>query len=359
MSATKDSIFVQIASYRDRECQWTVKDLFEKASNPERITVGICWQFDPERDQACFQHKTRPNQVRCIDVHIQDSKGVCWARRQTQTLWDGEEYTLVIDSHMRFAPDWDTQIIKQLAECTSDKPLISCNPAAYTPPDKLEPNPYPTIRRAHPFSKVGEMRCRGEILEKAPPHPLNGAFIAAGLMFSRSQVIEEVPYDPYLYFNQEEISYAARLYTHGWDIFSARKMLFYHWYFNQKTSEQPLHWRDHEAWEKFQNQGLQRFNHLTGYQTTTDSEIIKELDRYGLGTKRNLKAFKDYCGVDFKNKTVSEKGLYCLFIKDREKYLPRIYIPELDGAKELATPNLQTDRKAATPQKYPPLPASN
>ena len=266
MSTTKDSIFVQIASYRDPECQWTVKDLFEKASNPERISVGICWQFDPERDQACFQQKTRPNQVRSIDVHIQDSKGVCWARRQTQTLWDGEEYTLVIDSHMRFAPDWDTQIIKQLTECASDKPLISCNPASYTPPNKLESNPYPTIRRAHPFNKEGEMRCRGLILQKIPPHPLNGAFIAAGLMFSRSLVIEEVPYDPYLYFNQEEISYATRLYTHGWDVFSAKKMLFYHWYNNQKMSGRPLHWRDHDAWEKFQKHGLRRFNHLTGYQ---------------------------------------------------------------------------------------------
>ena len=34
-------IFVQIASYRDRECQYTVKDLFDKATHPERLSVGV------------------------------------------------------------------------------------------------------------------------------------------------------------------------------------------------------------------------------------------------------------------------------------------------------------------------------
>ena len=37
----EDTIFVQIASYRDPELQWTLKDLFEKAKRPENIFVGI------------------------------------------------------------------------------------------------------------------------------------------------------------------------------------------------------------------------------------------------------------------------------------------------------------------------------
>lgn len=37
----EDTIFVQIASYRDSELQWTLKDLFEKAKRPENIFVGI------------------------------------------------------------------------------------------------------------------------------------------------------------------------------------------------------------------------------------------------------------------------------------------------------------------------------
>jgi hypothetical protein len=36
--------------------------MFEKAIFPERIFVGICWQFDEEEDKDCFQVETRPEQ---------------------------------------------------------------------------------------------------------------------------------------------------------------------------------------------------------------------------------------------------------------------------------------------------------
>jgi predicted 2-oxoglutarate/Fe(II)-dependent dioxygenase YbiX/peroxiredoxin len=76
---------------------------------------------------------------------------------------------------------------------------------------------------------------------------------------------------------------------------------------------------------------LARFNHLTSYKISDDPEVIKEFELYGLGKVRTLEDYRDYCGVDFKNKTVSETGLRCLFIKHRKKYLSRIYIPELDN----------------------------
>lgn len=83
-SDTPPRIFVGIPSYRDpgafqyvldghklfyaglsgspsisdgiTECQYTVKDLFEKAQCPDRVFVGICWQFDPEEDKEVESH---------------------------------------------------------------------------------------------------------------------------------------------------------------------------------------------------------------------------------------------------------------------------------------------------------------
>jgi hypothetical protein len=43
-------IFVYIASFRDAECQWTLRDLFVKAAHPERVSVGVMWQIDPVAD---------------------------------------------------------------------------------------------------------------------------------------------------------------------------------------------------------------------------------------------------------------------------------------------------------------------
>ena len=134
-------IFVAIASYRDTECQWTVKDLFEKATYPDRIFVGICWQFVPGEDDDCFQVTTRPEQCRVLEFHARDSQGACWARHQGQTLWRGEDYVLQIDSHMRFVPGWDERLLEMLAACPSDRAVLSTYPPAYVPPTIWRPNP--------------------------------------------------------------------------------------------------------------------------------------------------------------------------------------------------------------------------
>jgi Rps23 Pro-64 3,4-dihydroxylase Tpa1-like proline 4-hydroxylase/GT2 family glycosyltransferase/peroxiredoxin len=335
--AGKPRIFVQIASYRDPECQWTVRDLFEKATHPERITVAICWQFDPAEDADCFQISTRPEQVKVLPYDWRESDGVCWARRQTQLLWEGEEYSLQIDAHMRFIPGWDEAMIAELAACPSAKPVLSCSPASYIPPNQLEKNPHPTVRRVTPFFADGNIRGRGEALHRTPHQPLNGAFIAAGFVFARSEIIEEVPYDPYLYFDQEEIAYAARLYTHGWDVFSTRRPLLYH-YYNTGNQNRRMHWddlrrSDEQKIRMLKSHGLSRLNHLTGYQQSRDPEVIREIGFYGFGDARSLQQFEVYCGIDFKKKIASERALRAEFIDGLAQYRDGgIHVPELDGA---------------------------
>lgn len=329
MTQSQPRIFVQIASYRDDECQWTVKDLFEKAAHPDRVFVGICWQFDEQEDQHCFQVSTRPEQVRIYPVDWREAEGVCWARYHAQQLWEGEEYTLQIDSHMRFVPGWDDLLIEELAACPSEKPLLTNSIGSYTPPNDLEKNPTPLVRRVTPFSKEGNIRGKSERIDRVPPVPLNAAFISAGFMFSRSDVIRDVPYDPYLYFDQEEITYALRLYTHGWDIFSARRPFLYHFYnVGPKAPSRPMHWRDlHKEDEKriafLRERGLARFNHITRHKISADPEVIRELDQYGLGTVRTLADYEAYTGIDFAGKRVSNRALCCEFIKDITKYRDR------------------------------------
>jgi predicted 2-oxoglutarate/Fe(II)-dependent dioxygenase YbiX len=328
-----ERIFVQIASYRDPECQWTVKDLFAKATYPDRVFVGICWQYDPQEDADCFQHAARPHQVRVAPFHWKESQGVCWARAQTQQLWDGEEYTFTIDSHMRFEQGWDERFITELAECPSPDAILTNHPASYTPPDNLEKGVMPTILRAHPYSPEGDIRFRGDFLDRLPDKPLRGAFIAAGLMFSRSNVITEVPYDPYLYFNQEEISLAARFFTHGFDVYSPREVLVYHYYNPAPDKKKrPLHWDDNKNWTELQDRARQRLNHLLGHTPNDDPIVTRDLMKYGLGHVRSLKEFEAFCGIDFARREVSERALRCGFIENLSLYKDKpIYIPEIDG----------------------------
>lgn len=324
-------IFVNIASYRDPECQWTVKDLFEKASDPDRIFVGICWQFDEEEDQACFQVSTRPDQVRVYPIDWREAGGVCWARHQAQQLWEDEEYTLMIDSHMRFQQNWDEDLIAELARCPADKPVISSSPAPYDPPDKLSTRLQPTVRRAKQFTPDGNVRCQGEALDIAPSEPLKGAFLVANFIFSKSEITSEVPYDPYLYFDQEEILYAAKLYTHGWTIYHPTRQFLYHFYNTKEApggSVRKLHWVDLRASDDarirhLKTRGMRRMNHLTGYELTDDPDVTQELEKYGFGSVHSLEEFEAFSGVDFKNKVTRNRGLFCEFIEDFAKYRRR------------------------------------
>lgn len=95
-----ERIFVSIACFRDSECRWTVKDLFQKADVPGRVWVGIVWQIDEQEDGE-FAHLRGLNaaareRVREVRVDWRTATGPCLARHQAQQLWDGEEFFLQV-----------------------------------------------------------------------------------------------------------------------------------------------------------------------------------------------------------------------------------------------------------------------
>ena len=104
-------IFVQIASYRDPELLPTIRDCINKSKYPENLTFGICWQRDENESMSEFENDPR---FKVLDYHWSKSKGLCWARSEIQKLWEGEEYTLQLDSHHRFLQDWDVELIEMM-----------------------------------------------------------------------------------------------------------------------------------------------------------------------------------------------------------------------------------------------------
>ena len=107
-------IFVQIASYRDPQLEPTIKDMLANAKKPKNITFGIARQFSEEDGFDKLEDYRKDKRFRILDIPCEESKGVCWARNLTQQLYQGETYTLQIDSHMRFVKDWDDILIKMI-----------------------------------------------------------------------------------------------------------------------------------------------------------------------------------------------------------------------------------------------------
>jgi Rps23 Pro-64 3,4-dihydroxylase Tpa1-like proline 4-hydroxylase len=295
----KPRIFVQIASYRDPDCQWTVKDMFEKATHPERIFAGICWQFIKGEDDAFFKEPyPRPKQVRVHEMDARESKGVCYARSLTQKLWQDEEFTLQIDSHMRFEQGWDDLLLEMWKQCGHEKAVLTCYPPGFTPPDTLQRD-WVFGMAAKEFEDNGILLMHGKPgfrINHLPDRPIPGAFASACMYFAPSRIIKDVPYDPNLYFFGEEISLAVRFWTHGYELFHPNKLVIYH---DWDRTKRKTHFDDHKEWPKQNDIAFARVRHMLGTEESKDKEVTKDLDKYGLGKARTLAEYEAYSGVSF------------------------------------------------------------
>ncbi|MBF0614307.1 MAG: hypothetical protein G8237_11120 [Magnetococcales bacterium] len=314
MSAHPDSlatIFVSIASYRDSDGPNTLRDLFDKARHPERVCAGVLWQILPTEDDPAIYTRLpdlRAAQVRDRTIHVSDSLGACWARHRIQEeFYQNEDYYLQIDSHTRFDPEWDVQLIAMLHACPSPKPILSTHPNRFEPPDTRLAKGYPHLR-AKKFNRDQILIPQGEYiaLDARPPAPRPSAFVGGGLLFGPGSMVHEVPYDPRLYFHGEEITLSVRLWTHGYDLYSPNDIILYHDYTNKTR---PRHWDDHKVdWTKLQKISVARLEHLLEIRPSTDPEVLQEIERFGLGQVRTLAEYEAYADVDLRRRVIGTRA---------------------------------------------------
>lgn len=301
------SIFVSIAAYRDPDCVNTLRSLFATAHEPDRIRVGLCWQALPGIDDEFYPVRDREDQCALLFVDARESRGACWARSRIESLWRGEDYFFQIDSHMRFTPDWDVALQDMLAKCASDKPVLSTYaqefPKDFSETEDLAAEIFPNLY-AQKFDDDGVLLLGSTCypLSSAPELPERNPFFSANFFFAAASVIEEVPYDPHLYFFGEEISMAVRLFTHGWDVFTPNAVPIYHNY--ERRPERGLHWDDHGDWRDLDRRSKARVRHLLRMEDSRDPDVLVDIDDYSLGAVRSLADYEKFAGVDFRTRTI-------------------------------------------------------
>lgn len=305
---TEPEIFVQIASYRDPQLPATVWDLIGKARHPERLRLGLCLQIT----EAEAQHRgpaalpwgdaLRGAEVRLETIPAARSQGCCWARSRTQGLWRREPFTLQIDSHTRVVPDWDRELLAMWQRCDDPRAVISAYPNPFPLPEVPDSRPLPLLA-AERFDERGLLRLRGVNTfsdpESWPSRPLPGAFIGAGMIFGPAELIEEVPYDPQLYFHGEELSLALRLWSHGFNVYNPDRVLVFHLY-GAGGDSRSLHWEDHPDWRDRESRSLARLRALI------HGEGLAE--PFGLGTLRDLSGWERWSGVDLRRQGISPEA---------------------------------------------------
>lgn len=110
--------------------------------------------------------------------------------------------------------------------------------------------------------------------------------------------MDEIPYDPYLYFTGEEITLGARLWTNGWEIYCPNEVIAYHNY--SKQIERPRHWAEKNDWVELSRRSRRRIRHILGIAIIKDNDDLVEIERYGLGSIRTLAEYEAFSGLDFK-----------------------------------------------------------
>jgi glycosyltransferase involved in cell wall biosynthesis len=310
-------IFIQIASYRDPELVKTIKSSIENAKKPKNLVFGIARQFHPEDGFDDLSEYSKDKRFRILDIPYLESKGACWARNSIQQLYKDEEYTLQIDSHMRFAPNWDEEMInmiKQLQKKGHKKPLLTGYVSSFDPDND------PGSRIQEPWRMTFDRFIpEGAVFflpETIPgwqnlTEPVTARFYSAHYCFTLGRFAKEVQHDPDYYFHGEEISIAARAYTWGYDLFHSHKTLIWHEYTRKGRTKQ---WDDDKQWVDRNNFCHKKNRALFGM----DGEEPMEHGIYGFGPERTLREYEIYSGLLFSKRAVQQETL-------DKKYPPNTY----------------------------------
>jgi hypothetical protein len=282
-------IFVTIAAYRDRDLRGTVSSALVAATRPERLRFGICHQFDDVTEHDLDEFADDPR-FAIEQVPFRASRGVGWARARANQVFDDEPYLLQIDAHMRFVDGWDESLISMLAEVDSERALLSTYPPGFWLDDagteQFEVNRSARRLALVPDQAPGAFRQCPEF-ETQAHRPGSHALVAAGFLFSTGQFVREVPYDPEIYFEGEEIALAVRAYTHGFDSYWPNQNVMYHWY----NHPSPVHWNGDIEFRSFERAGRERVARLL-------SGHDAGFGPFGLGHRRTLDAFGHFSGID-------------------------------------------------------------
>jgi hypothetical protein len=331
------TIFISIAAYRDPELLPTVRDCLAKARFPERLRFGICWQHEDNEPRPSLFDDRR---FQVLPIHWRDSKGACWARASLMGLLQGETWFLQLDSHHRFAADWDVKLLDEAASTGSLKPVLTTYAASFLPGDDGSMSDEPLQMNFDRFTDDGIILFRPGVIPdwRDRTTPVPARFISAHFLFAPASFVRDVPYDPELYFLGEEITLTVRAFTHGYDLFHPLQPIVWHEY---TRSYRAKHWNDHTAENGIVHEWHQR-------DAVSREKIGKFLHdphtgAFGCGTARTFADYQAYAGFDFRLRRAQEHT--------RANLPPPNHPAPSDWAQRIADHRI---RIAVDPQVLPP-----
>lgn len=316
-------IFVSIVSYRDPDTIRTINSLFQSAYQPHRIRVGVVWQCKADEDQSFMHIPTEyHNRIKQHKIDFSAARGPMYARSLCEQLHDDEELYLQIDSHMRFRPGYDHDLIDWYYRCIEqgdNKPVISGYPANFSVNDiTTEQAPWTEPVNAmvaqSEFDKDGFVRISGKPIHPLPAHSQqldSSLFLAAGFLFCSSEaILRDVPHSrsfPFSFFG-EELLLSMRLFTYGYSFYLPRHAIIRHaWERTHRPTFQELLRDEHKSEElrQIQQTSKTQLLHILYNELDNSNDTFNNL----FGTIRTRSEFWSERSIDPIQRTIKEPAL--------------------------------------------------
>lgn len=293
------TIFVQIASYRDPELLRTIQSCLKQAKHPERLTFGILNQYDDDTKNIVNDFKTYPN-FTIKEQDWRDSRGVGIARYICNSLYQGEDFTLQIDSHMRFKKNWDEDLIDEWQKCEHPKAVLSSYPPEFYYSDSKEEvyiDLPPSLLVVRSFDLGYIPVFKSVTVPTTINKPYKANFCCGGFLFTIGSVCKEVPYCREICFTGEEIVHSVRLFTHGYKMYTPHEWSIYHLYKRPKSHR---FWNDFTSDKKLESIYV-NMNQISS-KWVKDSLANQHTELWG--SSAALKDFENYSGINFQAKVL-------------------------------------------------------
>ena len=310
------SIFVQVPAYRDFELPKTIENMYNKASGRHTVNFGVhnCVMFHGEVSvDASWPY----GEVRVVESIAPSNIGLQLARKLANEQYNGEDYYLQIDSHMRLVRDWDEKLIANIDFYRSlgiNKPLLTMYPATYTynddgteryaPPEDDLPPYRPSVISFHENQKqFADTLLPSQMAVGCAPECVYTASTSGGFIFTLGEFHRLTP-NPKIAFWGEEPLIAARAFTSGFDLVVPLQDTAWHLYHSgQKFNKVRRHhvWTDFRVeWSRFDRESRQEYTRIM-------SQAV--VGPYELGEVRTLDEYGEFAGLDFKNRVVTRTTL--------------------------------------------------
>ncbi|MEK8050027.1 GlcNAc-transferase family protein [Ideonella sp. DXS22W] len=306
----RPTIFISVASYCDPMLGFTLRSAYSQAADPSRLRFGVVEQALPQQ-RLQLGAQWACEQIRWLRVHALEARGPCWARAAAMGLYQGEDWYFQIDSHTWFEPGWDERLLAWSRQLAAHHPrhLLSCYPNPFT---LVDGHPSATVVSAQVLAHVVADEAQFDAAHPvlmfhgvpvASTAPVPGFHIGAGCLWAPGRIVDELPYDPFLYFHGEEQAMALRAFTRGWDIFHPPAMPVYHLYHQAGAAPRPLHWTP-----EMDAQRTVRSAQLADAANRRLAALLwqgADLGAYGLGTARSLEEFASFSGIDYAGRRIA------------------------------------------------------